>query len=242
MNIILCEDDLAQREKIKKCIKDYILIENLDCTVTLETHDPNEVINFIKGKKCTNLYFLDINLNADINGINLATEIREHDPRGFIVFVTTHIEMSYLAFLYKVEAMDFIIKDNIGEMAQRVRDCIDKAIVRYGNKEGKNCNEVYTVRIGDRIENIPYSDILFFETSSTVHKINLYCKNRVIEFYGQIKEIEEVLDERFIRCHRAYLINKNNISKIDKTNKLVIMINGQTCYVSGRKLSLLTGA
>lgn len=56
------------------------------------------------------MLFLDIQLEADINGIKLASEIRKHDPVGNIIFVTSHSELTYLTFVYKVAAMDFILK------------------------------------------------------------------------------------------------------------------------------------
>ena len=55
----------------------------------------------------TGIYFLDVDLKSDINGIKLGSKIREKDTRGFIIFTTTHLEMSYFAFKYKVEAPCF---------------------------------------------------------------------------------------------------------------------------------------
>ena len=54
-------------------------------------------------------------LGADINGINLGEEIRQLDPTGYIIFITTHAELSHLTFKYKVEALDYIIKDDFSE-------------------------------------------------------------------------------------------------------------------------------
>ena len=47
-------------------------------------------------------YFLDIQLEVDINGIKLGSEIRKYDPIGNIIFVTSHSELTYLTFVYKV--------------------------------------------------------------------------------------------------------------------------------------------
>ena len=110
LKAFICEDNKNQREKLTKIIEDIILIENYDMDLGLSTSDPYELINSITGTTNTGIYFLDVDLHSDINGIQLAEKIREHDPRGFIVFITTHAEMSYLTFIYKVEAMDYIIK------------------------------------------------------------------------------------------------------------------------------------
>ena len=100
MNIFICEDNESQREKIKNIILDTIMIENLDMEIVLDTANPKELLEIIKEYSKNNIYFLDVDLRHAINGIQLAEKIRDKDPRGFIVFITTHAEMSYLTFLY----------------------------------------------------------------------------------------------------------------------------------------------
>ncbi len=124
LNIMICEDNIEQLIKIKRYIKDIIMIENFDMEIVLATSKPEDIISHLKKNKISGLYFLDVDLNSNINGIKLAEIIREYDPRGFIVFVTTHAEMSYLTFIYKVEAMDYIIKDTIENVKQRIHECI----------------------------------------------------------------------------------------------------------------------
>lgn len=102
LRIFVCEDNKEQRERISKIIKDIILIEDFDMELTLITEKPDDVISYIKENDGVGLYFLDIDLKSSINGIKLATKIREYDLRGFIVFITTHTEMSYLTFMYRL--------------------------------------------------------------------------------------------------------------------------------------------
>ena len=77
---------------------------------------------------------------------------------------------------------------------------------------------------------------MFFETSETIHKVIIHAKDRSVEFYSKMKDIEDKLDNRFYRCHRSYLVNKNNISQIDKNKRLIIMENGERCLISPRLL------
>ena len=46
-----------------------------------------------------------------MNGVALAQRIRQIQPCCFIVFITSHSEMSLRTFQYKAEALDFIVKD-----------------------------------------------------------------------------------------------------------------------------------
>ncbi|AKA69280.1 LytR/AlgR family response regulator transcription factor [Clostridium scatologenes] len=236
IKIYICEDIEEHRNRIRGIVKDIILEEELDMTIEIASPNPMEVLNKAKeNHKDVSLYFLDVGLNSNINGITLASKIREFDEKGFIVFVTTHGEMSYLTFTYKVEAMDYIIKDDYSNMSERIKQCILETKKRY-LKSDEDDGEIFIIKKEDKVINIKYKDILFFETSDTIHKIILHAINRQVEFYGKMKDIEETLDERFIRFHRAYLVNKDNISEIDKKNRIIHMMNGEICYSSAKNL------
>lgn len=238
LNIFICEDNKEHLEKIQKIISNTLLIEDLDMKISLSTSDPYDILDYIKDNKSTSLYFLDVDLKSSINGIQLAEKIREYDPRGFIVFVTTHAEMSYLTFLYKVEAIDYIIKDNYDSMSIRIKECILNAYKKY-TALTNTAQKVFTVKNGDRILTIDLDNIILFETSSSVHKINLYTENKVIEFYGKIKDLCSLLDDRFYRCHQSYIVNKDKIKEIDKRERIIHMIDGSQCTVSIRYMKAL---
>ncbi|MBD7911171.1 MULTISPECIES: LytTR family DNA-binding domain-containing protein [Clostridium] len=238
LKIFICEDDKIEKERLEKIIKNILIIENYDMDIELSTNDPFKIIDYLKSISVSGLYFLDVNLHSKINGIQLAEKIREFDPRGFIVFITTHAEMSYLTFLYKVEAMDYIIKDNYNNVAQRIRDCIINSNSRYTCKS-PTIQEVFSIRVNDKIINVDFNDIIFFETSSTIHKITLHSTSRLIEFYGKMKEVENMLSDNFCRCHNSFIINKNKIKEIDKKNRIVYMINDEECLISTRGIKKL---
>lgn len=238
LKVYVCEDNIDQKNRIAGFIKDVIVFEGVDIDIVKISGNPYDILEKVKEKGETGLYFLDVDLKTDLNGIELASKIREYDPRGFIVFITTHAEMSYLTFTYKVEAMDYIIKENYDSIKQKIKECITNANKRYLNKETEKAKN-FTIKSDDKIINIRFNDILFFETSDTIHKVKLHAINRQIEFYAQMKDIEPLLDERFIRCHRAYIVNKENISEVDKKNRVAYMVNGEECYVASRCIKLL---
>lgn len=239
LKIFVCEDNKEQRDRFAKIIKDVIIIENFDMELALAADKPEEIVAYISENTVSGLYFLDIDLKAAMNGIELAAKIRKYDPRGFIVFVTTHAEMSYLTFMYKVEAMDYIIKDNYSNIKERIHQCITDAHTKYTAKT-TDLQKIFSLKTEDKIINIEYNRILFFETSPTIHKIIVHAVDRQIEFYAKMKDIEEKLDERFYRCHKSYIVNKDNIKEIDISNRCIYMINGEECLISTRLLKGLT--
>lgn len=238
LKIFICEDNKPQKEKFRDIINNIILIENYDMSIELVTENPYEVLDNIKTRTVSGLYFLDVDLNSDINGIQLAEQIRKYDPRGFIVFITTHAEMSYLTFIYKVEAMNYIIKDNFKNIAERIGDCMRDAHSKYKTKSAE-LQRVFSIKVNDKIINVDFNDIIFFETSSTIHKVILNCTNRQVEFYSNMKDIEAVLDERFCRCHTSFIINRDKVKEIDKKNRIVYMVTGDECIASMRGIRKL---
>lgn len=235
LNIFVCEDDAVQRKSIVQIIKNTVLIEELDMQLILDTPNPYELLETVKTSQNTGIYFLDIDLKCDMNGMKLAQQIRLYDPRCFIIFVTSHSELSYMTFQYRVEAMDFVLKDSPAEAKVKIRECLLNALERYTLQTNKT-HKVYTIEIGDRRISVDYNDIFFFETSGNIHKVILHAKDRQIEFSSTIKELEKILDDTFVRCHRSFLVNKNNIQEIDTKNRIIYFVNGETCLMSTRMM------
>ena len=238
LNIFVCEDDAAQRQAIVQIIQNTVLMEELDMQFVLDTEDPYVLLEKVKTSQNTGIYFLDIDLSSNMNGMKLAQQIRLFDPRGFIVFITAHSELSYMTFQYRVEAMDFVLKDNPAEAKVKIRECLLNAMERYTLQTNKT-HRVYTIETGGRKISVDYDDIFFFETSSNIHKVILHAKDRQIEFSGTMKELASALGHSFLRCHRSFLVNKNNIKEVDTKNRIIYFTNGETCQMSTRMMKKL---
>lgn len=234
IDVFVCEDDRQQRERLETYIRNYIMVEELDMRLVLSTEDPDKIIEYVKEQKNQGLYFLDVDLNHEKTGIMLGAEIRKYDANGTIVFVTTHAELTYLTFMYKVEAMDYITKDEFTDIQQRVVSCIQTTYDRYLNDQVEELKQFQT-KIGDRVINVPYEDILFFESSSQLHKVIMHTENRQVEFYGKLKELA-LMDDCFYRCHNSYVVNRSNITEVDVKKRILYMKNGSVCYASNRSI------
>ena len=219
LDIFVCDDEDAQRRTIVQTIQNAVLIEELDMRLALDTGDPYALLEKIRSSRNTGIYFLDIDLNSDINGMKLAQQIRLFDPRGFIIFITAHSELSYMTFQYRVEAMDFVLKDSPAEAKVKIRECLLNAMERYTLQTNKT-----------------HEDIFFFETSVNIHKVILHARDRQIEFSGTIKELAGTLGGDFVRCHRSFLVNKNNIKEIDSKKRIIYFTNGESCLMSTRMM------
>ncbi len=233
LDVYVCEDNLKQLELITDLIKKSILIEELDMQIALSTRDPHEVLKALDTAEHTGLFFLDIDLKSDMDGLTLAQRIRTIQPRCFIVFITSHSEMIFLTFQYKVEALDCIIKDTPEKMQPKIHDCLLNATEKHLAQNGP-ARKNFIIHYGERCMTVSYDDIYFFETSNQIHKIILHGKNKVLEFHGQLKDIEPDLDYRFYRCHRSYIVNTNMIDHVDFTEMVIYFKNGESCPIAVR--------
>lgn len=237
--IFICENDPIQRNRLEDIIKKYIMIEDYNMTIALSTDNPYEILEYLDNNKNTKgAYFLDVDLGQEINGIQLGAKIRKKDIFSRIIFVTTHSELMSLTFTYKVEAMDYIIKDEPEHIQRKIQDCL-KQINEYYTSETTQEEDRIKLKINNQIRVFELKDIMFFETTEMSHKIKLHLTNNKIELYGNLGELEKLSDS-FVRTHKSYLVNKDNIIAVDKAKREVIMVNGKIGLVSIRKIKLLT--
>lgn len=235
IDVYICEDIKEQRDVIAHYVKAAIMIQEYDMKLRISTDDPEEFMEQLKKSENTGLYFLDIDLKSSKNGLMLAKEIREYDPRGFIVFITSHSEMSFLTFQYKVEALDFILKDDPHQLQHRICECIENVNKKY-TKISRGGGKTITITRAGRKLTLDYDDIMFFETSVNEHKLIVHTKNKTMEFFGKMKDIENEVGTDFVRCHRAYLVNKKNVKEVLFAEKVIIMKNEAECPISHRML------
>lgn len=165
-------------------------------------------------------------------------ELRRKDPRGFIVFVTVHDELALDTFKYNIEALDYIIKDNRDSFRKRLNRVLDSIHNRIISE--KNSDKSYfTIELHGEIRYVPVEDILYFKTSDNKHRINLYMENKVMEFYGNLNEIEGELNKKFFRVHRSYLVSLDKIINLNSKEYYIVLSNGDRCRVSRKKVKTL---
>ncbi|PRR81920.1 LytR/AlgR family response regulator transcription factor [Clostridium vincentii] len=238
LKVYIIEDDNNQRVRLTKYIGEKIKQNNLQLEITLSTDKIKELISKLEGNGARGIYFIDIDLGQDINGLELAEFIRKYDPNGYIIFVTSYSELNRLTFKYKVDAMDFIVKDDFQEMAMRVEECLIKANELEKRISGIS-KEMYIVNMGEKSIEYEKKNILFFKSNSSSPKIILHGINRQIEFDGNIKDIEKEVGDNFFMVNRTSLINLNKAETISENGNYILMKNGESCKIRIRKKSKL---
>jgi two-component system response regulator AgrA len=238
MKVFILEDDLFQQQYLKRMIERIVKQKLWSCTKLIATSKPKELLTEIsQSQESGNIYFLDIEIKGEQQaGLDLAKRIRLLDPFGQLIFVSTHSEFLPITFKYKLTALDFIDKGfDEQEFSQRVEECLD---IAFSSKKELVASDAFVFKNQHSDFQVPFADILFFETTEITHKIRLITKNRYTEFYANLQEIE-TLDQRLYRCHRSYVINVANIQSIDRVNRSVLFDAEEQCMIARNKVKTL---
>ncbi|MEJ8552737.1 LytR/AlgR family response regulator transcription factor [Tepidibacter sp. Z1-5] len=238
MNIIICEDNEIIAKRIADTINELNSKNKYNFEIDLIKDSDEGILEYIRNNNDKEyIYILDIGLKSGRNGIDLAKEIRKYDDKGEIIFITGYSYMMGELFKNRVRAIDFIDKGSI-DVYDRLKETLKNVHYR-NNIDNSEQNIILTNGFKEYVFN--FCDIINIETVGKGKKVTVYTKDGVYQFSKSLKEIEEYLDERFFRSHRACILNKDYVKSINTKlcDLYVLMENGQKSLLSRNKVSEL---
>lgn len=229
--IYLCEDNKDELKYLEHMIQNYILIEEAHFQIVRASLSPGDLLSVLPPAGETAVFFLDIDLKSDMDGIQLAAHIRRSDPRAFIIFTSTHEEMMLTTLRYKVEPLDFILKDD-PDFSSSVRNCLDNILEKV-----RIPVSAVPLRLrfclGGRELFLPVSEILYIQAKEP-HKIEIHTVKGIYQCSMPLKDVAQLWDG-FISCHRAVLVNPLHIRELRKNPCELLLDNGSSCPCSVRR-------
>lgn len=234
LHIFVLEDDFIQQSRLETAIEKVAQACGIKYKRLELFGKPRQLLDAISETGSHQFFFLDIEIkDEEKKGMEIAKEIRARDPQATIVFVTTHSEFMPLIFRYRVAAMDFIDK---GLADQEYQEAVSSVLIHaYQNIHRTIGQDAFLFKSEHSHIQVPFADILYFETSPTVHKVLLTTKTGCLEFYGRLSDIAKK-DPRLYQSHRSYVVNPENITEIDSKHYTVHFEGGESCFVSRMKL------
>ncbi len=180
------------------------------------------------------LLLLDIEMPV-INGFDLLEKLM---PVEFaVVFVTAYNEFAIKAFRFN--ALDYLIKPvNIDELKQVIIKVEKRQhfqtdqlqILQQQFKKGNITKIAIPSQTG--VIFIDIKDIVFVEASSNYSNLVLHDKRKIL-ISKTLKDIQPVLEEQqFLRIHRQYIINLNEVKHFNRNESLLTMISNDVLPVS----------
>jgi two-component system LytT family response regulator len=185
------------------------------------------------------LVILDIQM-PKINGFEML-ELIENPPA--VIFATAFDEYAIKAF--EAHAIDYLLKPfNQDRFEKAIKKWREQKNNSAGEKQTKQLlddvsltapqNERIVIKDGSKIKIIPIQDVHYLEAADDFVKVftkeGYFLKNKTMSHF------EQVLDaSQFVRSHRSYIINLQQITRIDpyeKDNHVAILRSGAKVPVS----------
>lgn len=218
MTIGLCDDDIIDRNFIKFCLEKYADANHSE--YELYEYDNGEALIKDLPNHNFDVFLLDICMH-NMSGIEVAQAIREQGKDVLIVFITSSKEFAMEG--YRVHAVDYLVKPISYE-----RICETMGWITKNLKIDSKVIEILSNRVRMKVK---VSTIMYAEVFNTV--CVLHTTQEEYRTYITLDELCGLLeDERFVRCHRSFLVNMDYVDKIEEHN---FVLKNMTMVPIGRK-------
>jgi len=230
--IVIIDDEPLARSIVKEYLQKHPELE-----LAAECGDGFEGVKAIQQHQ-PDLIFLDIQM-PKINGFEML-ELIEQPPA--VIFTTAFDEYAIKAF--EAHAIDYLLKPfnqerfnkavaKWSEQKNNVAENKTEQLLETASLSPSQSQRV-VVKNGSKIKIIPAHDIFYLEAADDFVKIHTqegyFLKNKTMNHF------EQTLDkQQFVRSHRSYIINIQQITRIDpyeKDNHVAVLRTGAKVPVS----------
>lgn len=217
LNFVICDDNSNILDKVDKMLQSIFVKHSFDARVVFKSEDFDEILEYVDSNK-TDVLILDINLKNGKSGLQIAETVRKKNKDAYIIFTTAHLEYAMMA--YKFKTFDYIAKplthERLEETIVRLFEDISGLPKKYIKIDNKNTiideNEInYIKRDGMK---------LIFHTSS-----------RDYEIYSSFNKIQDSLPSNFVRCHKSFIVNINNVVNFDPVESRLYFQDNDFCDI-----------
>lgn len=218
IKIGICEDEIIVLNQINQYIK-----EILNNEIEYSIKEYNSGVAMLKEREFFDIVFLDFDM-SEINGYELAREIRKLDTDVKIVFITNFSR--YQDYAFSVHAFGYLVKPvNLDVLSSILRDSI-----KYIPPSKK---ETYQIKFlfKEGVKSFCVKDILYFEYINRDIYVHTLRGKEYIIHKEKISNISKKMSiYNFIVPHKSFVINLNYVSYVKGYN--IYISNGDIIPLS----------
>ena len=220
INFVLCDDHLSTINRLSKMLEAIFIKNAINAEIGFLAQSPYDILDYANQHKI-DVLFLDINLKSDINGCDVAATLRKKFKDIYIIFLTGHLEYALLAYKYKT--FDYLPKPITDE---RLEDTILRLIDDMNNSAST------FIKLNNNKIIINQHEINYIKKDGM--KL-VFCSNKQnYEIYGSFNKVKNCLTDNFVRCHKSYIVNLENIANYNHKTHTILFKNNTTCLVGSK--------
>lgn len=224
LRIIICDDDFAFMEVLHQHLNKIFLKREIEIEIRKYKSGP-EFLHDLKISPEFQILFLDIDM-PEINGIDLAAQLKKLKVRPYLIFVSSVESMVYQSF--RVNPFWFIRKRFLEIELPEAIDALLKEMRLH-------LDETVTLQANHKLYSIQPKSICYVECINKT--LNIFFENKAKNFSIQytLSALERILiPYGFIRVHKGFLVNYRYIFSINRTG--IILDSGESIPVSKYRL------
>ena len=208
MRIAVCDDNRGFLQAIRKQLDELPMVEH----VSLFDHQSTLLRAAAQGSRF-DVVLLDIELNCEENGIDVAEELYRQSPGTKIIYVTGYNDrFSQHIFLRKSNLSGYLTKPVDGALLlanlQKAADAAEPAR-----------EPTLMLRVGGTMTAVPCGEILFIE--SLDHVIQVHTAGETITAYDTLRSVLPTLPAGFFQCHKSFIVNMRQIRRFQAADILL---------------------
>lgn len=216
MNIVICDDEKAFADKLKKDIHKYISQNELYCNMNINCiclYSPDALMAYAEHVK-TDILFLDISMPGT-DGIKIAESFYDFHPETLIIFTTNYEEYVFLALRFN--PFRYLRKSTLdNELEEALTSALKNLLIS---------DKYLTVNNRSNCTQISVHRIIYIEKEKSTNYLNIVCKDEKYRDRRGINELTANLDPSlFIRINIGTVINIKHIISI-KEDRVILSNN-----------------
>lgn len=230
VNFVIIDDDNQIREMIENIINNLFNAKiqySIDSVDNFNQFKESEVYNSEK-----TVFILDIELNDDYDGVEIASIIRRNNIKNQeIIFLTGFVDYAYNVLNYKINPIAFIKKDS------NLKKLLQKALIEAVDKVNLIEEErTITVKKGTIDIELKENDIIYAQKNKGAKSLKIVTERYSIDTIETIESFLNRIGDEFIKIDRATIINFKNIQSIDINSRTITMKNSEILYTDFRTI------
>ena len=226
LNFIICDDIRKDREMIESIVSKYMMKNQLEYKTHVFKDYDDKFLKIVNEKMPFKIYILDIETPTR-SGIDIARIIRHKDVDSVLIFLTGHEELGNIVIKNDFVFLSFINKFDNCE--NRLIKALDKSLKMF------KVRKIIRFKDNGILYSIPLDDILYITRDSIDRKCIIVTDYNEFKIGKNLNQIEEMLNDDFVKTHGACLMNKKRITSFNKTKRTVTFDNGsQSDLISTR--------
>lgn len=230
MRIAICDDEIRCVQALRQAIERWSRARGLSSIETACFTSSEDLLEDWRRRPCYDVFFLDIDIPKEMNGMELARVLRNGDEEAVIIFVTNFA--SYASEGYPLNALRFLGKPVDERMVFESMD------VAYRQWKARQEQARVPIHQGEQTIVLYARSIRYVEVRGhnlEIHRLEpdapAVVRMRLEDLLSQLPK------ELFVRCHRSFAVNLHFVRRAGRAE---IELTGGAKIPVGERFSTKT--